>query len=67
MDWLVIRFKDDCFLFIQHRKERELQLSVMVDSEINIETIVVNKFVLIGDAIKYCGSINSVNDLIDSL
>ncbi len=54
-------------LFIITRKEREMYISIFIDSEKEIESFVVKACDTMEEAIKYVKGINNVNDLIDDL
>lgn len=67
MEWLAVRFKEDWFLFVQHRTERETSNSVHIDLRKVINTIVVKTFNSKEEATKYCKTINDISEILNKL
>lgn len=67
MEWLAVRFKEDWFLYVQHRLERENNNSVHIDIRKVINTIVVKKFNTQPEAVKYCADINQISEMLNKI
>lgn len=68
MEYLVCQMKDDTgMLFITTRKSRETLLSVLIDLEQEVESVVLKSFSDYSSADKYKKEIEAVNKKINDL
>lgn len=64
---LVCKFKDDGAMFITSRKSREIMLSVLLDMEGEIESIVLKEFETFDEAMKYKAEQELVDDKLNKI
>lgn len=67
MKYLVCKFKDDGTLFITTRQSRERMISVLIDLQQEIESVVEKEFDTYAEALKYKTDIEKSNDLINKI
>lgn len=67
MKYLVCQFKDDGFLFVTTRQARETMLSVLLDMNQEIESVVLKEFPTFIEANNYKKEIEAIDKKLDEL